>query len=276
MFDDIDFGGNEEIKKAVVAAAEAAVQKAAEDAAKKATGDLTGLKKTLDALKSEKADTAKKLNELQTVLEGAGGEDGIKVLQELKAKFENDELGKLLAEGKTTEFIDATTANIRKQFEGQIEKLNEQIKSLTDERDGFQSNFHGLKVDNFLHEGLAESKVHSTAVPDIIRNARDDGFKFDADGDRVVQMDSEGGIKFSSKDPSKPLDVAEWLEGKKESHPHWWPASQGGGAGGSGSGGGSGAGDFVLSKADAQDSTKYAAAKEAAAKAGQTVQILDS
>jgi len=57
----------------------------------------------------------------------------------------------------------------------------------------------------------------------------------------------------------------------KEKAPHWFPAPQGGGAGG---GNGKGGGSFTISRADARNVQKYAAAKEAAQKAGQTLQIV--
>ena len=76
------------------------------------------------------------------------------------------------------------------------------------------------------------------AVEDALFRART-LFTLDGDGNAVQVKDGQVVIGKDSKTPYSP---AEWLEGMKESAPHWFPAGgSGGGAPGGKGPGGSGA-----------------------------------
>ena len=59
-----------------------------------------GLLKKNDELKGEKQNARRQLDSLVESIESLGGAEGLKSLRDMRARLENDEIGRLVAEGK--------------------------------------------------------------------------------------------------------------------------------------------------------------------------------
>ena len=112
----------------------------------------------------------------------------------------------------------------RDQFKTENEQLKEQLgKYAAAER---QRNIH----DN-VRKALVEHKVIAEAQEDVLFLA-ERVFEVREDDGEVVTRDGVG--------VTPGIRAADWLLEMQPKRPHWWPASQGGGAGGNAGGGGAG------------------------------------
>ena len=87
MSDDDDTTGGDDVQERINQAVEEAVE---------------GLKRTNAELKAEKTELKERHDALSAQFDKLGGDDGIEALVQMRARLENDEVGKLLAEGKHT------------------------------------------------------------------------------------------------------------------------------------------------------------------------------
>lgn len=199
-----------------------------------------GLKRNNSELKGEKTELKERLDGLTTQLEQFGGLDTlkalgnaetVKTLLEMKKRFEADEQGKMLSEGKYDEWFDKRTASLRKDHENQMRNLQAQIAErdtqLAQTEDALRKKFLETEVSN----ACRDVQVESSAVLDVQLRAAS-VFHFDKSRNRLVIKDDDGGVVFG-KDGSTPKTIREWLEDQKEVSRHWWPRSKGGGAEGS-------------------------------------------
>lgn len=197
-----------------------------------------GLKHNNAELKAEKTELKKQFDELKSMLDGVGGADGLKKLSEMNERFQKDEIGKLLAEGKHEEWHEQRTASLRKDFEKKLEASNKATEEAIELARTKESKLHSLLLEREVMEAAANSGVVPSAMGDVKLNASQ-LFSFDSDADALVQKDSEGNIVFG-RDGKTPKSVSEWLEEQIDEKRHWWPSSKGGGASGSGAGGSGG------------------------------------
>lgn len=134
------------------------------------------------------------------------------------------------------------------------------------------------KVRQFLISGrLRSSKVleEYLSTPDLIELAL--GQHFDVDGDQVVAFrdPTKKDRIYSAKDPGKPADVDEALAILLKSHPNhdkWKKSSNASGSGASAAPNAPGSG-HTITREEARDPQRYRAAREAADKAGVSLQI---
>lgn len=222
----------------------------------------SGLASNRDEILGEKKSLQQKLDEM-TKTWGGYDPDAVK---NIMSRLENDEEAKLLAEGKTDEVIERRTERLKADYEAKIANQEKAIAELNGSYEKAQSTVKQLKVEGSLRQAAAEHGLVPSAIEDALGRAMN-VFSVGEDGKLIAEED---GRTAFGKDGVTPLTPAEWLETMKEKAPHWFPAPQGGGAGG---GSGKGGGAHTISRADARDPQKYRAAKEAAEKAGSTLQI---
>lgn len=123
---------------------------------------------------------------------------------------------------------------INKLVEGRLTQktapLERQIKTLTDESDAVKAENATLKTqietrdrNDAVRAVATEMKVIATAIPDVEMVA---GMYLERNeaGDFVTKADASG--------VTPGVDVKQFLKEMQKVRPHWWPASQGGGAGG--------------------------------------------
>lgn len=197
-----------------------------------------------DAVISEKRDLKKKYDELNDIVVSLGGSDGVKSLLEMKEHLDKDEMGKLLAEGKTEEWFDRRAGAMRKDYEDRIVAIQEKLDETVKERDGAVHDLRSKVLETEVLSACAEAGVVDSAFDDV-KAAASSLFKNDPEHGLVIR-DRENSIVYG-KDGKTPLTPLEWLGMQKETKRHWWPPSKGADASG-GHGGGTGSGEVDLSE----------------------------
>jgi hypothetical protein len=190
--------------------------------------DTSGLKSALEKERAAAKANAKAVKDLQDQFAGI---DPLKV-RDMMARLENDGEAALIAAGKIDEVIAKRTEKLQKELQKQVDAANNSAKA-AGERAG---KFSQRVLDNHIRAAAAKAGLHAHAIEDALFRARS-MFALSEDGD-AVQLGSDG-TPVLGKDGKTPFSPVEWLEGMKETAPHWFPAgSSGGGAQGSGSGAG--------------------------------------
>jgi hypothetical protein len=231
-----------------------------EAAVKEATSGLTGNR---DEILGEKKALQAKFDEQAALWKDLDPE----AVRNIMGRLENDEETKLLAEGKMDEVIERRTERLKADHATQITNLETKLTEAVGNYDGAKSTVKELKVEGGLRQAAIEHGLVPSAIEDALGRAMN-VFKVGDDGKLLAE---ENGSTAYGKDGVTPLTPAEWLESMKEKAPHWFPAPSGAGAGG---GNGKGGGSHTITRADARDVIKYRVAKEAAEKAGGTLQIV--
>lgn len=192
--------------------------------------DTAGLKSALEKERKAVREAERIRKEVEKKFEGI---DPDKV-RALLAQFEDAEEAELLKKGK-----EGVEAIVTKRMEKQRAALEKQIKEAQKERDAEREARTKLMqrgLDERVRAAAAKAGLHANAVEDALFRARTI-FTLNAEGE-AIQLDKEG-QPVVGKDGKNAFGPAEWLEGMKETAPHWFPAAN---AGGGASGGGKGTG----------------------------------
>lgn len=195
------------------------------------SGLKTSLQKERDASRAatEKAKTEEAARKaLEKKYEGIDPDS----VRALLGQFENAEEAALLTKGK--EGFDTLLA---KRTEKQRLAHEKDLKAAKDETVaavGRLSKYQGRVLDNEVRAAVVKAGVHVTAIDDALLRARS-VFTLDEDGNAVA-LDKDG-ERVMGKDGKTPFSAAEWIEGMKESAPHWFPTSNSGGGSQGGKGG---------------------------------------
>lgn len=171
----------------------------------------------------------------------------------LWSKMGGDEEMKLIKEGKFDQVFEKRTANLRKDFERQLKAAQDAAAvQITEATTKAQKYAQGL-LDNRIREAATKVGIHSHAVDDALLRGRV-LFSLDDEGNAVQSKD---GALVYGKDGKSPYSPQEWLEGMRESAPHWFPATAaGGGAPASRSNGAIGKKTTTRAAFDAMDATQ--------------------
>lgn len=242
-----------------------------QNAIAKATGGkgLDGLVNNNKELLGEKQRLQQQFNDLQEKLKPLGDIDKA---ADLLAKFNNDEELKLFKDGKVDDLVKKRTADMVKRHQADIEDWQKKYTAREQRERKLLERLNSATVDRELTEAAAKAGVHKTAIADVIARGRNI-FRLEESGDelRIVPKDTEGQIIFG-KDGKTPLAPDAWLEGLKESAPHFFPGSTGGGS----TGGPGKAGGNVITLPRQHTQAEFEAAYERARKEGKQLQIAAS
>lgn len=183
-----------------------------------------GLRKNRDDVIGEKRDLKKKFDEQNDVIVALGGEDGIKRLRTMMETLQKDELGSLLAEGKTEEWFDKRAGAMKKDYDARMTVIQEKLTEAIKERDESVSSFRTKVLETEVLSACAEAGVTDTAYDDVKAAA---GFLFKNDPEHGLCIRDKEGTVVYGKDGKTPLTPLEWLGMQKEVKRHWWPPSKG-------------------------------------------------
>lgn len=201
---------------------------------------VAGLKKTNEELKNEKTAMASKLEQVSSAIESLGGletlkglgnADTIKQMVEMRSRFDKDEQGKLLTEGRYDEWFDRRTEALRKDHQNQLTQLQTLAEQERQAKEATETTLRRKVLETEVSAACLDAKVESSAYLDVQLRAQQT-FVYDPERKRLVLRDSDGGIVFG-KDGKTPKSIREWLDEQKDVSRHWWPQSKGGGASGS-------------------------------------------
>lgn len=185
----------------------------------------TDVSKISEALRKERSDH-KKLREL---VRGAFGNDSPN-FEEIKVKLDSvDELQAQLdasADPKNQKKIDDLVEAKLKAKLAPIERERDELKNKLGEKDKsiaeLTTEKRGRKVQDAVREQANKLK--------LLPEAMEDAFMY---ADRLFEEDGDGNLVMKDNVGFTPgTDVGFWLGEMQTKKPHWWAASEGGGAGG--------------------------------------------
>lgn len=141
-------------------------------------------------------------------------------MSELASLRELGEAGKNPSKAKLDELVNAEIAR-------KVTPLQRELDVVKKERDEFKSaadnatgEIRSTKIKDAARAAALELGVQSTAIDDVLLYA-----------ERQLELTDEGDvITRELKDVKPGLTPKDWLTDMQNARPHWWPASQGGGA----------------------------------------------
>jgi hypothetical protein len=202
--------------------------------------DTKGLKSALEAERAERKKAERLMKELTTQWEGLDPKE----IRNMIEKLGGDQEAQLIKAGKIDEVVALRTEKLRKEFEKQLTKAQDDVKGANSARD----KFTGLVLDNHVRAAATKAGLHPHAVDDALFRARSI-FKLDEEG-QAVQLDADN-KPVLGKDGKTKYSPSEWLDGMKEQAPHWYPNLNAGGGSGGDKGGKGGAKTIKRSAFDA-------------------------
>lgn len=150
--------------------------------------------------------------------------------EELKLRVESGEGGKI-DDKKVEELVEQRVQRRLAPVERERDRLKTRNTELESENGTLKGTITRGTVESELRRHATEGKVVTSALDDILDI-----------GANIFEVAEDGAVVTKQGVRNVPAGVTPdvWLSDMKEKRPHWWPASQGGGAGGSGGGNGTG------------------------------------
>lgn len=150
--------------------------------------------------------------------------------EELKLRVESGEGGKI-DDKKVEELVEQRVQRRLAPVERERDRLKTRNTELENENGALKGTITRGTVESELRRHATEGKVVTSALDDILDI-----------GANIFEVAEDGTVvtKQGLRNVAAGLTPDVWLSDMKEKRPHWWPASQGGGAGGSGGGNGTG------------------------------------
>lgn len=150
--------------------------------------------------------------------------------EELKLRVESGEGGKI-DDKKVEELVEQRVQRRLAPVERERDRLKTRNTELETENGTLKGTITRGTVESELRRHATEGKVVTSALDDILDI-----------GANIFEVAEDGAVVTKQGLRNVPAGVTPdvWLSDMKEKRPHWWPASQGGGAGGSGGGNGTG------------------------------------
>jgi len=206
---------------------------------------VTGLKTKNQELLDEKKNLA-------TTLKKFEGYDPVKV-KEASDFYEKNKDAEFLKDGTVEELIEKKTSQLTSDFEAQLNELNTELGSTKTAASTYKSLFESKVIDDGIRDEAIKAGMLPTAVEDAVMRGRS---VFSLDEKRQIEArDSEG--KLALTEDKKVLNTKNWIEGLKETSPHYWPQSKGAGAFGGRGGSESDAMAKRIAAAESGDANAY-------------------
>ncbi len=148
--------------------------------------------------------------------------------EELKLRVESGEGGKI-DDKKVEELVEQRVQRRLAPVERERDRLKTRNTELESENGTLKGTITRGTVESELRRHATEGKVVTSALDDILDI-----------GANIFEVAEDGAVVTRQGLRNVPAGVTPdvWLSDMKEKRPHWWPASQGGGAGGGSKDGG--------------------------------------
>jgi len=200
------------------------------------TIDLTNSAKTqvetaVSGLKTKNEEILGEKKALQDKMKPFDGIDleAVKVATEFYDKNKDAEF---LKNGTVDELIEKRTSALTSDFEVKIQELTTSLEESKIHGAKYQGLFESKVIDDGLRSEAVKQGVRSEAIDDVVLRGRSI-FSLD-DKKQIEARNSDGSL--SQTEDKKVLTTKNWIEGLKETSPHYWPGSEGAGALGGGGG----------------------------------------
>lgn len=148
--------------------------------------------------------------------------------EELKLRVESGEGGKI-DDKKVEELVEQRVQRRLAPVERERDRLKTRNTELENENGTLKGTITRGTVESELRRHATEGKVVTSALDDILDI-----------GANIFEVAEDGAVVTRQGLRNVPAGITPdvWLSDMKEKRPHWWPASQGGGAGGGSKDGG--------------------------------------
>lgn len=143
-------------------------------------------------------------------------------LEDLRARIEAGEGGKV-DEKKLEELVEARMKRELRPLERERDQLKSRNQELEGENGTLKTTINNGTIESRLRELATGENVVGSAMDDIVFMGTH-MFEVAEDG-AIVAREGARGVEAG-------ITPDIWLTDMREKRPHWWPASQGGGAGG--------------------------------------------
>ena len=200
--------------------------------------EINGMKTTADVDRlQESLHKERKLHkEVKTKLHGFGDleADAVRTslneLEELKLQVDG-------SDDKFEERVAARMISVTAPLERKLATIATERDTAIGEVGVFQKKEKNRNISDEIRAAGSKLKMVPAAIDDAITLGRN-----------VMDVDEEGRIAVRADSGfDEGADPTSWIEGLRESKPHWWPASEGSGARGGNSGSGVGSNPFTSS-----------------------------
>ena len=210
--------------------------------------EISGLKSKNSELLDEKKKLQGKYEDFVTKFKEIKPEEALEAYT-----LVNSEEGSIFRQGKKLEeLVEIQTSGMKKDHQAKIEEFNKKIRDTEEKALKWEQRFKDKVVEDTIRKAAVEAKVLPAAYEDVVMRAKS-VFRMSEDGD-VEARDRQGNLLKVGDLIATPKN---WVEGLKDSHPHYWPGSSGGGFGGGGGGTGDSLDEQILRAAKKGDHAEY-------------------
>jgi len=215
----------------------------------KAKADQEESEKGLKTKNAEILDEKKILQEAAKLFEGVDPE-AAKAALEFHEKNKDAEF---LKDGTIDELIEKKTSTLKSDHEAALTDLNGKFDEASAKGTLYQNLYESKVIDDGIRAEAVRAGVQPAAIEDVLMRGR--GVFSLGEDKQIEARDGEG--KLAKTKDDKVLTTKNWIEGLKESSPHYWPSSEGAGAHGGDGGPDSDRTAKLKAAADSGNMTEY-------------------
>jgi hypothetical protein len=214
-----EFIEDEELRQQAIDQYEASIKETTESIDTKIEEAVAGLKAKNEELLGEKKSIQEKLAQFSKITDPGKAIEALEFLQE-------NEDAQLIKEGKVDELVEKRVSNLRLEHEKQVDQLRQQLEEIVHAKEHYESQFKTKIMDDAMREIAVKAGIRAEAISDVLMRSKQ-VFSLAEDG-TLEARGSDG--KLLKNDKGNVVTPIVWLEGLKESAPHYWPSSEGVGA----------------------------------------------
>ena len=208
-----------------------------------------------DAVSGLKTKNAEILDEKKALSEAAKLFEGIDP-EAAKAALEFHEKNKdaeFLKDGTIEDLIEKKTSTLKSDHEAAMTELNSKFNEATTNGTLYQNLYESKVIEDGIRAEAIKAGIRAEAIDDVLLRGRS---VFSLDEHKQIEArDNEG--KLAKTKDDKVLTTKNWIEGLKDSSPHYWPNSEGAGAHGGDPGNASDYTAKLKAAADKGDMVEY-------------------
>jgi len=216
---DFEFIEDEEVRSKAIKAHKAQLEEINKSLAAKIEEEVAGLKAKNEELLGEKKQVQEKLAEFADIKDPEAARRAMEFLEQ------SDE-ARMIQEGKFDELLEKRTSNMRIEHDKAVKEINEKYEEVSGKSRHYQTLYEDKMRDDELRAVATRAGVRLEAITDVLlRGAQ--LFALGKDGS-IEARDAKGSLL--KNDAGAVVTPTVWIEGLKESSPHYWPQTEGAGA----------------------------------------------
>ncbi|MGW8179102.1 MAG: hypothetical protein ACWGQW_10105 [bacterium] len=216
-----EFIEDEKVREQAVAELNAQIEEVNKGVDNRISEAIAGLKTKNDELLGEK-------KKLQAIAERFKDIDDPEKAREALKLLEENEFAQLIKDGKIEEVIEKRISTATGAANEKIEQLEVALDLATQGQSKFQSLYNRKMIDDEIRKAAVHAGVRPEAIEDVLLRGAT-VFSLSEDG-QVEARDSKGNL-LKNKDKMV-VTPSVWVDGLKETSPHYWPGSAGADLGG--------------------------------------------